>query len=300
MRFLFLFLAVLVGSVAVGQGDYKHNINFKRQMRADTATLQLVLLPNLSLPTAMALPLLRDTLTGRVYSDSCAYWRKCETLPFWATSGNNGTDSTSNFVGTTDGRPLVIKTNGVERMRVTSTGNVGLGTAFPSCKLDVKGGFKTEQWLNSVRYKIESGSNPGGIEIYAIDSMFPNLFNDNTIRTSESGIYLMTAIQGTYTSGISYEQNKEGLSIYSTNIISGNALSFFIDTFSNVGIGTSSLTAKLQVNGDVRIEGTDSVTIYAKTPPNGTFEYCTNCSGNGITGRLLGYIASAWRRFTIE
>lgn len=87
MRLVFLVLAIVVGSVALGQGDYKQNINFKRQMRADTATLQLVMLPNLSLPTATAYPLLRDTATGKLYKDTCGYWRKCDTFPYLPLAG---------------------------------------------------------------------------------------------------------------------------------------------------------------------------------------------------------------------
>ncbi len=47
----------------------------------------------------------------------------------WSLTGNNGTTPGTNFLGTTDSQPLVIKTNGAEAMRVDSTGNVGLGTA---------------------------------------------------------------------------------------------------------------------------------------------------------------------------
>lgn len=44
----------------------------------------------------------------------------------------------------------------------------------------------------------------------------------------------------------------------------------------------------------------DSVTIYALTPRPGTQYYCTDCSGDGITGRILAYIGAAWRRLTFE
>lgn len=44
----------------------------------------------------------------------------------------------------------------------------------------------------------------------------------------------------------------------------------------------------------------DSATIYALTPAINATTYCTNCSGNGITGRILSYIGSAWRRLLFE
>ena len=44
----------------------------------------------------------------------------------------------------------------------------------------------------------------------------------------------------------------------------------------------------------------DSVTIYAQTPLTGTMYYCTDCSGNGITGRILAFIGGLWRRLNFE
>lgn len=51
--------------------------------------------------------------------------------PGWALEGNAGTDPANDFVGTTDARPVVIRTANAERMRVEETGNVGIGTTTP-------------------------------------------------------------------------------------------------------------------------------------------------------------------------
>ena len=40
----------------------------------------------------------------------------------WQLNGNNGTNGSANFLGTTDNQPLVIKTNGIERSRITRDG----------------------------------------------------------------------------------------------------------------------------------------------------------------------------------
>jgi hypothetical protein len=58
----------------------------------------------------------------------------------WALTGNSGTNPAVNFLGTTDAQPLVIRTNNTERMRVTATGNVGIGTAAPTERLQVSDG----------------------------------------------------------------------------------------------------------------------------------------------------------------
>lgn len=58
----------------------------------------------------------------------------------WSTTGNQGTNPSTNFLGTTDAQDLVIKTNAVQRMRITKTGSVGIGTGTPAAKLQVTGG----------------------------------------------------------------------------------------------------------------------------------------------------------------
>jgi|APLak6261674355_1056100.scaffolds.fasta_scaffold00204_10 hypothetical protein len=42
----------------------------------------------------------------------------------WELTGNSGTNPATNFLGTTDSQPLVIKTNGAEAMRIDPEGNI--------------------------------------------------------------------------------------------------------------------------------------------------------------------------------
>jgi trimeric autotransporter adhesin len=44
--------------------------------------------------------------------------------PGWLLTGNSGTNS-GNFLGTTDAQNLIIKTNNIENLRITTTGNMG-------------------------------------------------------------------------------------------------------------------------------------------------------------------------------
>ena len=62
----------------------------------------------------------------------------------WLLTGNSGTKST-NFLGTTDDKALVFRTNNVERMRVLSSGNTGIGTNNPHQKLDVSGNINIKK-----------------------------------------------------------------------------------------------------------------------------------------------------------
>jgi hypothetical protein len=49
----------------------------------------------------------------------------------WDVGGNSNTNPPTGFLGTTDNQPLVVKTDGAERLRVAANGNVGIGTTNP-------------------------------------------------------------------------------------------------------------------------------------------------------------------------
>lgn len=56
----------------------------------------------------------------------------------WSILGNAGTVPASNFLGTTDGKPLVFRTNNAERMRILTGGKVGIGTTNPQARLTIR------------------------------------------------------------------------------------------------------------------------------------------------------------------
>lgn len=50
----------------------------------------------------------------------------------WKTNGNTGTNPANHFLGTTDNVPVVLKTNNSEKLRVTTAGELGIGTNTPN------------------------------------------------------------------------------------------------------------------------------------------------------------------------
>jgi len=70
---------------------------------------------------------------------------------FWRILGNAtttpstspiGTAANNNFIGTTDAKDFVIATDDLERVRIASGGNVGIGTVTPNERLEVAGNIR--------------------------------------------------------------------------------------------------------------------------------------------------------------
>jgi len=57
----------------------------------------------------------------------------------WSILGNTGINPATDFFGTTDAQPIIFKTNGAERARFLSSGNLGIGITSPDAPLHVDG-----------------------------------------------------------------------------------------------------------------------------------------------------------------
>ncbi len=58
----------------------------------------------------------------------------------WLLSGNANIDSATKFLGTSTANPVNFRTGNLNRMIISSTGNVGIGTTTPSSLLHIKTG----------------------------------------------------------------------------------------------------------------------------------------------------------------
>jgi hypothetical protein len=69
----------------------------------------------------------------------------------WELTGNPNTVPPANFVGTTDGQPLVLKTVGTEALLIDTLQNVGIGTANPKVRTQLEGAVDPEATLAITR-----------------------------------------------------------------------------------------------------------------------------------------------------
>lgn len=107
------------------------------------------------------------------------YWYYDATLPGWVPImangggwnivGNAGTNPTTNYIGTSDNQSFSIRTNAVDRMRVTNARRVGIGTATPNEVLEVNGGLSitgnaATNLQGDIRFNAASNSHDGNID----------------------------------------------------------------------------------------------------------------------------------------
>jgi hypothetical protein len=161
-------------------------------------------------------------------------------------SGSSNNLSISSF-GTNS---VVLATGTTERFRIDSSGNVGIGTTSPDSVLSVYANNKTTPAI-SARYS--SAGFKAGLSVY--NSLgFPYLsFNSNPVSGTDNATYDINGAA----SKIDFATGATTANIVFSNAASGTAGSTIswsermrIDSSGNVGIGTASPSAQLELSTD--------------------------------------------------
>lgn len=83
----------------------------------------------------------------------------------WSLTGNAGTNASTNFIGTTDSKPLRIRTNNQNRMSILSNGKIGVGTTAPTDRFEILGGTTTDNIFKAtVKYS-------GSVDVIAVNGI---------------------------------------------------------------------------------------------------------------------------------
>jgi hypothetical protein len=74
-------------------------------------------------------------------ANGLASWQTASSgaLAGWNLNGNAGTTPATQFIGTSDSKDFVFRTNNIERARFTASGNLGIGTTTPIAQLSILG-----------------------------------------------------------------------------------------------------------------------------------------------------------------
>ena len=132
-------------------------------------------------------------------------------------SGFNG--SGIEFDATSSAGVLRFSTNSIEKVRITTDGNVGIGTDNPQDTLQVNGDLRLQAAIPEIKFR--SG---GNVNQYYIGANISDSVDGGFIIGEGSGI-------------------------------TGGSTRFLIDTNGNVGINSSSPTSRLDVVGNIKLTG---------------------------------------------
>jgi hypothetical protein len=166
------------------------------------------------------------TLGGTVTStDSNAY--------FTNEAFANNIDSSSVTLGTVSTRPLIFATNSTERARITSAGNVGIGTSSPGNKLTV-----ADNSASAMIYAEQSGAG----DIIALASGGTEKF-----RITNAGNLLVNSGQTNLVGGLSVGTSSlQGSVIYfGSSVIAAGAGTYPLKWNSSTGVVTYDTSSRL-------------------------------------------------------
>ena len=133
----------------------------------------------------------------------------CEecTTTFWALTGNAGTNPNNNFLGTTDDQPLIIRTNNVNRVRITTGGQIEVLNSARSVSLGEGAGISQDltAFRNNVFVGFQAGSaTETGIRNVAVGSGALSQNIDGSSNTALGSNAMSTLTTGDYNTAIGY------------------------------------------------------------------------------------------------
>lgn len=195
----------------------------------------------------------------------------------WQLTGNAGTDTVNNFIGTTDNRSLRVRTNNQVRMHFDRNGRIGIGTTSPQTALDLYSA------TTATAFGIRSD---GGSAFIFMDKQ--NVTDNSTVSYRTDGVAKWQT--GTFANN----------NFAIKNLVLGNAITCN-ETNNFVGIGTATPTYLLDVQGSTAgtsyynfqsvvnfVGNSDLRAIYAYSKPADGYGYGVQATGGWYGGNFIG------------
>jgi len=167
----------------------------------------------------------------------------------------------SNAAGTGTYLPMTFYTGGSERMRLDTSGNLGIGTASPATKTEIYGTAAA----NNLALRITNTATDG--------------YSTIQLGDANAGIFRNGSAQGSYAGNNSL--NLITVSTHPIGFSTNNTLRAIIDSSGNVGIGTASPGTKLAISSATNqgisvTDGTVTTILYNTSSANGTVGTTSN------------------------
>ncbi len=277
-------------------------------------------------------------VTGQVYTPGFYYWDGTKWVPFiyslstaWVLLGNTGINPATDFLGTRDSNPLVIRTNNIQRAIFRADGSIAMGNSpaiYPSNLMEIDlvnvGSAATDpeqgQGVN-ILSKALSGANLsigfrgrhttgiGGTvgEMRAVNGV-ANV--EGTINATATGGYFNAGLKSTGTLGVGAlitgvaadAEASSGATANNTNTFIGGRFggdatnAAAVRAFGVYSVGGHSTTNNVGVYGGVNATGAQTIGILAAQPAGystGIFGYNTGVGDNQVSGFFASANSSA-------
>jgi hypothetical protein len=176
--------------------------------------------------------------------------------------GGNSFGTTA-ILGTNDNQALAFETNGTEKVRITSDGNVGIGTSIPSATLTViatnntgsriqlgtasNNAFMDANKVNDFMVLTAPfGNNPASVSNAGAKWGIKMNGSIDNINTKSKAACIYAVSEDDVSGGLGYNR-KVGLALHTSEFDLDNAERLRINSSGNVGIGTTSPGTSLEV-----------------------------------------------------
>lgn len=201
-----------------------------------------VLIPRVSLTATNIATVITPTISELVYNNNTSaagpnqvtpgfyYWDGSLWIRLstgnsndWSLTGNAGTNSAINYLGTSDANDLVLRTNAVDRVHINVNGNVGINEVTPDSKLDIVNNSATGSSV-----EITHGSTNTSSSIFAKNSGVNRALHAQNLA-SNSNVHVARFLQmgnGASADGVLIEMNSTTPSSTSGLIIDQNGQGF--------------------------------------------------------------------------
>ncbi|MCR6624681.1 MAG: hypothetical protein NDF58_08925, partial [archaeon YNP-LCB-024-027] len=200
-------------------------------------------------------------------------------------AGNIGIQAGANaFIGTLDNFALSLRTNNADRVFITNTGNVGIGTTSPGSRLEVRGST-SDSSASALNITNSGGTsllyvrNDGNVGIgtttpaYKLDVVGAIRLQPSSAPTGANGVIYYDSSTNKFrcyqngawvdciaSGGLGGSGTTNYVAKFTDSTTLGNSQIF--DNGTSVGIGTTTPTQKLHVNGSLLVENSTGSALF--------------------------------------
>ncbi|WDF60228.1 hypothetical protein PQ462_02400 [Flavobacterium sp. KACC 22758] len=177
------------------------------------------------------------------------------TAAYWSILGNAGTNSSVNFLGTTDNTPLVFKVNNQYAGKLSST-STAFGYNALNSVTPLQGAGNTAIGVSSMAlttstgmYNTALGANTLANNTTGSKNIAIGYNTGNTITTGSNNITIGSASLLSTSSATASNEMNIGNTLYGTGVNNTNT--------GKIGVNTNAPTAEMDVNGYARVRSMD-------------------------------------------